>query len=394
MIISVSESYTRNASGKLAQRVMGACSQFHAENTAELVMRTNLTINAPECISSGGISNYGYSFTASRNMVINEQEAPAVKMMFEMTANQASYSNIIEKLDKSGYKTRSGKTFPQTSILSILRNPKYKGTYFYNSKDRRKKNERVLVGTFDEVRIENGIPRIVTDELFERVQTVLDNRQMAGSQGPNKDSNYVLTGITFCAHCGSPIHGRAKVAGRAHKRYCHYVCSNVDNPKNNIKCTLKPILQDKLEHIVAKALSDLVHEIIAKNNIIKQFKSRISEALLTDIENYKRSNNFIEIHKNKLVNAFANTTDEDLLKSLQEKFKNDNLKIEDNNNAIKATQKKLTLLTKDIASFEAKVNAITADDIFNNKCLFKSFARRFIKRIEVGGDIMIEFYDL
>ena len=72
----------------------------------------------------------------------------------------------------------------------------------------------------------------------------------------------------------------------------------------------------------------------------------------------------------------------------------DNIDSGDNNKAIVDNKKKLALLNTSVAEFEAKVNAITANDIFDNKFLLKSLAHRFIKRIEVGDDIMIEFFDI
>ena len=144
---------------------------------------------------------------------------------------------------------------------------------------------------------------------------------------------------------------------------------------------------------MANALNTLLHEILEKTNLLKLFESRVSEALETDIENLKRSNNFIEIDKNKIVDRLMIITDDDLREAFQTRYKECNAKIERNKKRIKAIQAKLALLDKDIACFKAKVNAITADDILKNKYLFKSLAHRFIKRIEVGNDIMIEFYD-
>ena len=372
---------------------MGATSQYHAENSAETTMRTNTTKNAPNCISSGGIANYGYSFTASRNLVVNEAEAPAVRLMFKMFAEHRSYSEIIEALDKLGYKNRSGNKFSQTTIRSMLLNEKYKGTYFYNKKGVRKKKHRVLVKQYDEVVVPNGIPRIITDEEFNQVQEILKNHQITGSKGQITNSAYILTGLSFCAHCGASIHGRSKIAGRSHNRYCHYVCSSVDNPKPGVKCNCKPILKDELEAIAAIAISSLLNQVFSNTNIYSHFKTRIVGMLKDEIENYKRSNNFVEIDKGKAFDKFIRCTDKSLEQALQNRIKNDEQVILNNNKAIDKAKKKLSLIDKKLKEFKEKVDEIDADYLINNKDLLSKLAKRFIKRIEVGDDVVIEFYD-
>ena len=121
-VISITESYTHNAAGCLSRRVMGIVSQYHAENTAELVVRTNLQENAPEGKSCGGVANYGYSLDESRHFQINEEEAPAIRLMFKRFIEMKSYNEIIDELTSLGYKTRAGKPFSQTTILTILKN--------------------------------------------------------------------------------------------------------------------------------------------------------------------------------------------------------------------------------------------------------------------------------
>lgn len=140
-------------------RSMLNTAQFHAENTAELVMKTNTESNAINCVSSGEIANYGYKFTSTRHMIINENEAPAVRLMFKMFLEGHSYKEIIDALELRGFKTCSNTKFSQTTILSILKNEKYKGTYTYNLKKNKRRKNRVLVKEFDEVKIKNGAKR-------------------------------------------------------------------------------------------------------------------------------------------------------------------------------------------------------------------------------------------
>lgn len=52
----------------------------------------------------------------------------------------------------------------------------------------------------------NGMPRIVEDDLFFRVQDMLDRNSAAPGMGKAKD-DYLLTTKLFCGHCGEPMTG-------------------------------------------------------------------------------------------------------------------------------------------------------------------------------------------
>ena len=394
LVISATESLKRNASGKLSMRVMGAVSQYHAENTAELCMRTNTTRNAPECKSSGGVCNYGYKFTATRKMEINEEEAPAVRLMFQMFTEHKSYQEIIKALDAQGYKTRAGKSFVQTTIMSILKNVKYTGTYTYNIKGGKKKKERVLVQTFDEVRVVNGIPRLVDNETFEKAQEILKNRRLSDGKTPIPDSGYLLTGLLFCSDCGASWHGASKVAGHQHKKYYNYVCSTFDNPKEDKKCSQVPINRDTLEKAVAHVLSKMTSELIAKTDVFKMLEHRITQQLQRTIEDYKRSSTLTEEKKAKIMATWINVTDEEIKADFEAKYKKCNELLKQYSTSIEKAEKQLKGLKKKLKSFKQTFTGFSAQTLLTNRHLFAALARRFIKRINVGDEIVIELVDL
>jgi site-specific DNA recombinase len=65
---------------------------------------------ARECRFTGGWAPLGYSIE-DKKYVINDTEAPAIRMIFKFADKGMSYRNICDELEKAGYKTRRGKKF-------------------------------------------------------------------------------------------------------------------------------------------------------------------------------------------------------------------------------------------------------------------------------------------
>lgn len=80
---------------------------------------------------SGGRAPMGYKIEDGR-LVVNEDEAPAVKFIFEEMDKGNTIMGTRDALNKAGFKTRSGKEFAISTVDSIRKNRKtYEGYYRY-----------------------------------------------------------------------------------------------------------------------------------------------------------------------------------------------------------------------------------------------------------------------
>jgi len=80
---------------------------------------------------SGGRAPMGYK-VVNHQLVINPEEAAAVRRAFELRDQGVVMLEIVERLNEEGYKTRSGKPFVISTVQSILNNRKtYLGFYRY-----------------------------------------------------------------------------------------------------------------------------------------------------------------------------------------------------------------------------------------------------------------------
>lgn len=82
---------------------------------------------------SGGKPPMGYKVSDGR-LVINEDEAAVVRMIFERRQAGHTMLSIVDEVNKAGYRTRSGKEFWISSVQSILNNERtYRGEYKYGN---------------------------------------------------------------------------------------------------------------------------------------------------------------------------------------------------------------------------------------------------------------------
>jgi DNA invertase Pin-like site-specific DNA recombinase len=220
-VLSVTENIdTTTPAGRLLRWIMSGVNRFYIENLQQEIYDKTTKV-ALKAYFMGGVAPYGFKIVtkrdseASRNRklyAINEEEAPAVQLIFSLYAQGYSYISIVKALGEKGFRTRSNTLWSIQTIRSMLRNEKYKGTYVFR-KGTKKQND---THREDTIRLEDAIPRIVTPEIFERVQERIRSRQKIAHTG-NRLS--LLSGRIFCGDCGAKMHANTSGTSRT------YICS-------------------------------------------------------------------------------------------------------------------------------------------------------------------------
>lgn len=200
--------------------------QYIVRLIASDTMRVEIN-NVKNGLSAGGVAPYGYK-TIDKRYYVNDDEAPAVRVIFDKISKGESYNQVITELKRLGYTTRNGQPFSYTTLNAMLKNEKYCGVYVYNRKGGKKKKNRVLIENFDEVRNETAIPPIIDKKTFDKVQKMLKQRTMTAVS--KIDSPYILTGLIYCKQCGAPMSGATQTGGRNRQKYRTYAC-----PKHHVK---------------------------------------------------------------------------------------------------------------------------------------------------------------
>lgn len=249
-ILYVEEDFDDTAAGRFAARSMMNVNQFYSENMAEDIKR-GLYDNAQNCMVANGSLPFGYKADDTLHYVLDEQRAEVVREIFRRVAAGEPFVDIFASLNARGIKTAHGREWGRSSFQSILSNERYRGIYIYG-----------------DVRIEGGIPRIVSDELFFKVQEVIHTKKNA--QGRHRtNGDYLLTGKLFCGKCKGPMVG---ISGTSKTKAMHYyyVCQNKRRLKS---CDKENVRRDELELTVAQAIKDYV----LQDDVIEELASKTVE---------------------------------------------------------------------------------------------------------------------
>ena len=279
--VYVEEDFADTAAGRFALRNMMSVNQFYSENMAEDIQRGMLD-NAKQCKATGS-PPYGYKIAKDKHLVIDEDAAKVVQEVYEKVAAGTRIVEIVRSLNERGIKTRRGFEWNKSSFNKMLHNERYRGVYM-----------------FHDVRIEGGMPRIISDELYFRVQEAIRMKPNPRCMGRRSENGvYLLTGKIFCGKCLAPMMGDSGHS-KSGKRHFYYTCQN---RKRKHICNKESVQREFIENEVAKfiyeyCLRDDIIELIADRTIaynMQQMKESNVGALedeLNDIN--RRIGNFLK----------------------------------------------------------------------------------------------------
>ena len=246
-IYYVAEMIPDTPEGIILESVIEGMAAYYSEQLSQNVRR-GMKASAAKAQCTGGNIPLGYTVDRDKKFVIDEKTAPTVRLIYDMYAKGQTVSQIIKVLNDKGHRTSRGTQFTYNSLRTILKNEKYIGVYTYNN----------------EVRIENAVPAIVTEEIFYKVQEMLKYNQKAAAH-KNSKVEYLLTEKLFCGKCGAMmvgVCGTSRTGNRHHYYYCH-------NQRKKL-CNKKPVRQVWIENLVLEYVIGLVQdeellEFIAEN---------------------------------------------------------------------------------------------------------------------------------
>lgn len=124
----------------------------------------------------------GYTLTKDKRLIINPDDAPIIKKIFEMKLNDRSNSEILEFVRSVGLKTVLGNDFVQNSqIIGILKDIKYTGQVVWGKTYRGKNNNEKVTfinnGERPKYIIKNHHEPIIDMDTYNRVQELIGIRK-------------------------------------------------------------------------------------------------------------------------------------------------------------------------------------------------------------------------
>lgn len=249
-IVSAIEGFNETPEGEFYELMSMGIAELYSKKLARECAAGKVA-NALEGKAHGGTPLLGYA-VRNKRYVIDEREAEAVKVIFQMALEGYSYGQIRDYLNKHGYRHSDGRLF-SAHFYDILRNRKYIGEYVYNrtvSKDENGyRNNHKNRAEQDIIRLQGVMPQIIDTETFERVQAMLDSRKATSLYTPKrKAGKMLLSGLLLCAECGRAICG--STASGDGFRYSVYRCG-----AKGLTCSTRTINSRYLDEYVHTLLT-------------------------------------------------------------------------------------------------------------------------------------------
>ena len=253
-LISVLENLDDSPESIILESVLEGMAEYYSANLSREVMK-GMKETAYQCKHTGGIAPLGYDVAADKTYIINEYEAETVRIIFDMAYRQKSYPEIIKVLEESNRKSKLGRPFSKTSLNSILRNEKYCGVYVFNKTGQKIRGKRSVYNKNENevIRIENGMPAIVSKDIFIDINKKMDTCSQSDRLAKKATEMYLLSGKIKCGLCESSMKGNKRYCGRNKNKYVTYDCSNRRNKQG---CTAKSISTKLVEDLVIDYLEE------------------------------------------------------------------------------------------------------------------------------------------
>jgi DNA invertase Pin-like site-specific DNA recombinase len=244
-VISARENITDDASGILVEGVLESMAEYYSAELSQKIRR-GMDINAEKCLSNGSNPGLGFVVDKERRFHIDPAAAAIVREIFERYASGETAADIVRDLNARLIKTSLGKEFNKNSVNRILRNRRYIGIYIYKDTE-----------------VPGGMPRIIDDELFDRVQRMLDRNKKAAARTRGA-GEYLLTTKLFCGYCREMMTGYGGT-GKSGKVYHYYACKNAKKRLCKKKVVDKQRIEDRIITECRKLLTERNIENIAQS---------------------------------------------------------------------------------------------------------------------------------
>ena len=188
----------------------------------------------------------GYTKNENGDLVIVQEEAEIVRLIFRLYLEGYSAKKISQYLEENGIKTATGQDkWYDSVIFKMLRNEKYIGDALLQKTytvDFMTKKKVINKGIVLQYYVEDDHEPIIPKELFYRVQEELARRASMNKSAVTRKKNqkskfsseYALTGLLLCGDCGQEY--RRVTWSRNGKKKIVWRCSNrLTNGTKNCK---------------------------------------------------------------------------------------------------------------------------------------------------------------
>ena len=363
---------------------------------------TSVKFGYRKAISQGhvlGSSNITGYKKDNCKLVIVEEEAKMIRRMFELYATgEFGFYKLAKKLSDEGYLNKKGRFYDKDSLKRMIQNPKYKGFYRartyevldYRTKKRKKNSleEQIIYKCED-----GSIPAIVSEELWDRANEILDNRTK-GYQNNNYWSGGLKYPFSSKIYCKEHNTNFQRSHGSRRKNRPTWSCGMY--LQYRLGTCASPIIAEKDLYNIFKSIMDRIipEKNILVDNMLKLYESiDKSNEYEIELDNLDKQLKEVEERKSKAI-ALVTTgiLNENELKVQFDEFREEISKIN-----IKRSEvlKQMSILNQSQNNVE-KITKSIKEEI--NGGSIEEFVRKFVDEIIVSKinedryDVKLDIY--
>jgi site-specific DNA recombinase len=202
-LVSVHENLEDSVSGQLVENIMAAIAEFYSANLAEEVRK-----GMRQKVVSGGWPHKpprGYVTVqndqgAGTHVRIHSYDGPLIAKAFELFATGwYSLKTLSDRLFREGLKSSTGQRLSTSYLRALLSNPFYAGRLVWR-----------------DLNVPGRHQALVSDQMFERIQKVLSDRQR--ERRTLQNPQFPLRGLAMCSSC------RGRMTAEQHQQFGYYRC--------------------------------------------------------------------------------------------------------------------------------------------------------------------------
>ena len=258
---------------------------------------------------------------------------------------------IMEEMRQKGVTTVRGKKIDLNFMARLLKNRKYIGEYSYRN-----------------IVTPGGIPAIVPQDLFDRVQQRLAVNRKAPARHKAED-DYLLTTKLFCGTCGAMMVGESGTSSSKGRKYHYYRCVNT---KKHRACDAKhktvrklPLENAVVNAVMAKIMDDNFVEYVA--DAVMDIQSRESSVLPALRKQLEEAESGITNMLNAIQMGIINASTKQRLDELEERKKDIELQI------IQEEMKHPAVSREDVVYFVCRFRSLDTSKLDARRRLIDSF---------------------
>ena len=349
-VLSATENISDGPEGIILESMLEGMAEYYSAELSEKVIRGH-TENALKCKYNGGTPTFGYVIDKDKYYQIDPHTAPVVLESYIRYDQGATMKEVMEYMAENGFTTIRGRKIDLNFIARMLKNRKYIGEYSY----------RHIVTP-------GGIPAIVPQDLFDRVQQRLEQNRKAPARHKAED-DYLLTTKLFCGTCGAMMVGESGTSASKGRKYHYYRCVNTKKRKT-CNAKYKSVRKIPLENAVvnatmAKVMDDHFVEYIADR--VMELQSQESSELPALRQQLAETERGIENMLNAIQMGIINASTKQRLDELEERKKDIELRI------IQEEIKKPILSREDVTFWICRFRKLDVDKLDERRRLIDSF---------------------